>query len=246
MKNKIQNLENSSEMDAEKCSVMYDFLSSMIADLLVVFDFDQKSFNYMPKNESISCSYTEKFLDFDCCKKIIHPNDRDFLEDVCNIIQDSLNNNELPIEQINYFSFLLRINSDLSSNGKFNYFMAYVKLKPQWVNTQLRYGICILSASVIREQNNQLFAYYRNMGYSNYSFKMGKWTYYPFLPLSKRQKEMLMWAQQGFSLKETADKMNVSDKTIESIRCALFEKFGVNSIEQAIQYASNRRLIYRI
>ncbi|MDR1223235.1 MAG: helix-turn-helix transcriptional regulator [Tannerella sp.] len=55
---------------------------------------------------------------------------------------------------------------------------------------------------------------------------------------------MLVWAQQGLSLKETADKMNVANKTIENIRRTLFEKLGVNTIEQAIQYASNRRLIY--
>lgn len=81
------------------------------------------------------------------------------------------------------------------------------------------------------------------MDYSNYSFRTKKWEYFSFYPLSNKQKEMLIWAQQGFSLKETAIKMNVSDKTIESMRHTLFEKFGVSSIEQAIQYAFNRRLI---
>lgn len=243
MKNKIQYLENSLDMDTESKFSAYDFLSSMIPDSFLVLDFDQKSFNHMSGNGLISCNYTNDTFDYDCFKNIISPNDRDFWEEVYRIIQDSLNNNILSIEQINYFSFLLRINSDLSSNGKSSYFMTYMKLKPQWENNRLRYGICILSASVIRKQNNQLVAYYKNMDYSTYSFKTKKWTYHSFSPLSKRQKEVLIWAQQGFSLKETAYKMNVTDKTIENIRSTLFEKFGVNSIEQAIQYASNRRLI---
>lgn len=233
-------------MDAESKFSVYDFLSSMIPDSFLVLDFDQKNFNHMSGNGLISCNYMNEIFDCDGLKNIIYPNDRDFWEEVYCIIQDSLNNNILSIEQINYFSFLLRINSDLSSNDKSSYFMTYMKLKPQWENNRLRYGICILSASVIRKQNNQLVAYYKNMDYSTYSFKTKQWAYHSFSPLSKRQKEVLIWAQQGFSLKETAEKMNVADKTIESIRATLFEKFGVNSIAQAIQYASNRRLIYRM
>lgn len=61
--------------------------------------------------------------------------------------------------------------------------------------------------------------------------------------INEKQKQVLIWAQQGLSLKETADKMNVSNKMIENIRTTIFEKFEVKSIEQAIQYASNRRLI---
>ena len=84
------------------------------------------------------------------------------------------------------------------------------------------------------------------MDYSYYSFRTNQWKHYIYSPLSKRQKEALIWAQQGLSLKETANKMNISEKTIENIRKTIFEKLGVNTIEQAIQYASNRRLIYHV
>lgn len=230
-------------MNTKEHFIICDFLASMISDSVVIFDFLQKSFNYVLKSSISSCSNAEGILGCDCFKKIIHPNDRDFFENVYCIVQDSLNKNEQPRDQVNYFSFLLRINSDLSLNEKSNYFMTYVKLKPQWENDRLRYGICILSASVVKKQNNQLLVYYKNMDYSDYSFIARKWKYHSFSPLNRKQKQVLMWAQQGLSLKETADKMNVSNKMIENIRTTLFEKFEVNSIEQAIQYASNRRLI---
>lgn len=232
---------------ANEWSIVYDTLSSMITEALVILDFEQKNFRYIPNHDLILCGYTQetpKNLGYDFFKNIIHPNDISFGIKIYNIVLQSLNNNEWLADQINYFSFLLRVKSSLSSDNKSNYLMTYVKLKPQWLNEQLRYGICMLSVSVIRKQDNQLCAHYKNQDHSNYSFKTKEWTHYPFSPLSKRQKEMLVWAQQGFSLKETAVKMGVSDKTIESIRCALFDKFGVNTIEQAIQYASNRRLIY--
>lgn len=234
-------------MNVGECSLTYDFLSSMMAEAIVVLDFDQNNFQYIPNNDLILCGYTQetlKKLGYDFFKKVIHPKDISFWADICDAILESLSNNELSVDQVNYFSFLLRIKSPLSSTRKSDYIMTYVKLKPQWLEEQLRYGICMFSPSVRRKQNNQLYVHYKNMDYSDYSFKTKKWGYHQFIPLSKRQKEMLICAQQGLSLKETANKMNVADKTIESIRWTLFEKFGVNTIEQAIQYASNRRLIY--
>lgn len=221
-------------MKTEGCCVICDFLSSMIGESIIVFDF-----NCISK----SVFYVERIFDYECFIKIIHPNDRIFLEDVCSTIRNAITNNELEIDDINYFSFLLQMSSGLSSNEKSDYFMTYVKLKPQFDNGRLSKGICLLSASVMRKQDNRLLAYYKNMDYSSYSFQKKEWEYFPFSPLTDRQKEMLIWAQQGFSLKETAVKMTVSGKTIENMRSSLFEKLGVSSIEQAIQYASNRRLI---
>ena len=122
--------------------------------------------------------------------------------------------------------------------------MIYVKLKPIWTDEQLQYGVCLLSASVIQKPDRQLHVHYSNMDHAEYAFKTRKWTYRPFSPLSQRQKEMLVWSHQGFSVKDISEKMCASTKTIESIRQTLYERFGVNSIEQAIQYALNRRLIY--
>lgn len=234
--------DNSPTAETDEWSVAYDFLSGMMAETLVVLDFCGKNFQYMPRygykqDTSIALGY-------DFLKKMIHPEDMYFGENIHTIILDSLNSDELQVNQVNYFSFLLQIKSTLLFNGKCDYLMTYIKLKPRWVNGLLRYGICMLSPSIIRKQKNQLCVHYKNMDYADYSFKTKKWEYHKYSPLSDRQKEVLIWAQQGLSLKETANKMNISDKTIENIRGILFEKFGVNTIEQAILFAFNRRLIF--
>lgn len=241
MKNNQQKIVNFPVLDTEEWISAYNFLSDMIANTVVVFDFDKKTFKYIP-NDYVQNTPIE--VDYEHVKNIIHPNDVSFLDNVYTVILDSLNNEELMTDHINYFSFILQIRKDWSLQGKSDYLMTYVKLKPQWVNGLLKYGICMLSASIIRKQDNQLCAHYKCMDYFDYSFKTKKWTHIPFSPLSKREKEMLIWAQQGLSLKETAIKMNVADKTIENMRYTLFAKFGVNTIEQAIQYAFNRRLLY--
>lgn len=225
-------------------TAIYDFLSDVISDSFIIFDFTQNRIDYISQNGLLSCCSEGKVLDYNSFKEIIYSADRFFLERVCENIQESIDNDILSIAKVDYFSFLLRICTDLFTHGQSDYFMTYVKLKPLLEKGRLRYGICLFSASIIREQDNQLFVYYKDMDYSTYSFKPKRWTYHSFSPLNKRQKEVLIWAQQGLSLKETAVKMNVVDKTVESIRTSLFEKLGVSSIEQAIQYALNRRLIY--
>lgn len=225
-------------------TAIYDFLSSMISDSFIVFDFSQNNIDYISKKGLLSCCLAEKDVDYGSFRKIIYPTDRVFWEGLYESIRESIDNDILPKDKVDYFSFLLRIGTNQFTSGKSDYFMTYVRLKPFWEKGRLQYGIFLFSASIIREQDNQLFVYYKDMDYSTYSFKTKRWTYHLYSSLSKRQKEVLIWAQQGLSLKETAVKMNVVNKTVESIRTSLFEKLGVNSIEQAIQYAFNRRLIY--
>ena len=225
-------------------TAIYDFLSDLISDSFIVFDFVQIRIDYISKKGLLSCCSEEKLLDNDSFKEIIYPADRSFLEMVRKNIQESIDNEILSMDKVDCFSFLLRIDTNLFTYGKSGYIMTYVKLKPTLEKGQLHYGICIFSASIIREQDNQLFVYYKDMDYSTYSFKTKRWIYHSFSSLNRRQKEVLIWAQQGLSLKETAAKMNVVDKTVESIRTSLFEKLGVKSIKQAVQYAVNRRLIY--
>ena len=235
-------------MDADTLFVSYELLSGMMAEALVVIDFKKRNFRYVPNHDLFLCGYareTPKQLGYDFFKEVIYPKDLPSWIEIHDAIEDGLNNNELPAyNNINYCSFRLRVKSSLSSKKNPGYLTIYVKLKPIWSNGQLHYGVCLLSASVIQKPDRQLHVHYNDMDQAEYSFKTRKWTFHPFHPLSKRQKEMLVWSHQGYYVKEIAEKMCVSNNTIESIRQTLYEKFGVNSIEQALKYALNRRLIY--
>lgn len=234
-------------MDVGAMSISYKDMSNMMTEALVVLDFHQKNFLYMSNHDLSLCGYTQEKpqeLGYDFFKDAIHPKDLPFWINVHNTILESLNNYELPTDNVNYFSFLLRVKSSFTSHKRSHYIMIYVKLKPKWFNEQLRYGICLLSASVVQKPDKRLRVHYYNYDHSEYSFRTHKWTHHPFSPLSNRHREMLTWSQQGLTITETADKMGLSDNTVKNMRHQLFEKFGINSVEQAIQYASNRLLIY--
>ena len=233
-------------MDAGDLAIPYEVLSQMMIESLVVLDLQRKAV-YIPGHDLSLSGYTHETLQglgYDFFKKVIHPEDLSFWISTHNAIVDSLNNDELPANEINYFSFLLRIKSSILPPKESSYFLFYVKLKPRWVDERLHYGVCMLSASIMQKPDHQLRVHYYNWDYSDYSLNKKQWTYHPFSPLSLREREMLAWAQQGLSVKKTAEKMNVSSKAVESIRKGVFEKLGVNTIDQAIKYASNRLMIY--
>jgi DNA-binding CsgD family transcriptional regulator len=62
--------------------------------------------------------------------------------------------------------------------------------------------------------------------------------------LSDGQRWVLVLAKQGKSQKEMAEIMCVSIHTVESLRKSVFDRFEVNSMEQAVIFATNHRLIF--
>ena len=239
--------ERGDKPDEGELYIPYESLSNMMTEAFVVLDFQRKTFPYISNHALSLCGYSQeaiKSLGFNFFKEVIHLKDLPFWIEIYHTVSDSLNNDKLETDKVNYFSFILRIKNPFLSKRKSNYLKIYVKLKPEWSDNQLRYGFCLLSASVVPNSDNRLFVHYYNKDHAEYCFKKEKWTYNPYIPLGIRQKEILVWSHQGLSLKEIADHMDVSIKTVTNTRKVLFEKFGVNSITQAILYASNRRLIY--
>ena len=241
-------LERVPATNAGEMSIPYEVLSHMMTEAIVVLDFHQKNFLYMPKNDLSLCGYTQEEsikMGYHFFREAIHPKDLSFWIDSHDVILKSLRNDSLLSNEVNYFSFQLQIKNSLATNRKnTKYLLINVKLKPHRHKEQLRYGVCLLSPSLMKEPDHTLRVHYINRDYCDYSFKTRKWIHHTFSPLGRRQLEMLVWAKQGLSIPEIADKMNISGKTIENMRRNLFEKWGVRSIDQVLQYASNHRLLY--
>lgn len=221
-------------MEKGKYNKLLSPLLNLVERSGIVFDF---------LNAANNAIFVEKSVNYECLKSSIHSDDMDYLKKVFEVVRDTFQIKEIALDEIDHFAFLLQLGYDFSSKGEYVYCMTYVRLIPLLKDGELLAGYCQLSASIQRKQDNKLIVYYKNKDYSIYSFSRKEWMYYQYSPLTARQKEMLIWARQGYSLKETAEKMNISSKTIQNMRRIVFEKFGVSSIEQALQYASNRQLM---
>ena len=80
-----------------------------------------------------------------------------------------------------------------------------------------------------------------------------KWIYNPqtqkwkkdinVIELSEEEKEVLRLVAQGSTMDKISDSMYKSIDTVKGYRKHIFEKFGTNSITQAVAYAINNKLI---
>jgi DNA-binding NarL/FixJ family response regulator len=63
------------------------------------------------------------------------------------------------------------------------------------------------------------------------------------MPLTPRQREVLILISEGESTKEIAHRLNVSVKTVESHRLQLMERLGINDVAGLVRYAVRSGLV---
>ena len=255
--NGIQGNDLIDEMGA--LSITFEDLSNMIPEALVILDFQQNTFLHVPCHDLFLCGYSQeevRELGFKFFKKALHPEDIQLWNRIYNLIFKSQNNGDFTKEKINYFSFTLRFKSSFSKGKKNRYNMVYFKLKLKFIDEEPRFGICFLSCSVMPNSGN-LNVYFYNQEHAEYAFDKRKWMKNSSFQLTGRERELLMWTQQGLSQKEIAEKFGVEEKTVENSKYSLFRKIDgrldgisegeleIKSIIKALQYASNRRLIFQ-
>jgi DNA-binding CsgD family transcriptional regulator len=232
----------------EKLSVEYADISGMMSEALLVLDFQNRDFLHVSQHNLLICGYTPekiKELGYEFFIFLIHPDDLTLWMNIHIAILKSLYENKLPKENIIFFGCTLRIRNFLSEEGKKpDFLMTHLKIKPKFMNGIPRWGVCLLSISVAPQSGN-LCAYYDNHDYSTYSFESRKWRLHPAMPLSKRDKQILVLSQKGLSNKEISEKLCISVKTVEQTKTSLFEEQNLNSFSKKIQYANNRCLIYQ-
>lgn len=105
------------------------------------------------------------------------------------------------------------------------------------------YYLCVMSvptATKLRVPKiwlaNTYTAYY-------YNFKAHKWNAYCFKPLTFAEKNILTLSAQGFTLSEISTILFKSVETIKTSRRKIFQKLGVDNIQQATMFALNHNII---
>jgi DNA-binding CsgD family transcriptional regulator len=119
------------------------------------------------------------------------------------------------------------------------------KLTPLFLNKEGKIwkAICIISLSSEKVAGN--IKIYRNGENKVHHYRLDRdiWETEKKAVLSKRELEILQLCARGFTINEIADAIFVSPDTVKFHRRKLFEKLEVNSITEAIAYATNNKLI---
>jgi DNA-binding CsgD family transcriptional regulator len=239
-------LQRTTAADESSVIEIGDF-SDVCTEAIYVIDFKKQCFHYVSDHDLFLCGHSKDEileLGYNFYSEIVHKDDlsklaemhREILKYLC--CQDSGN------DKIIYFSCTFRIKNYLQQNKQSEYSMVYQKLIPKFTDGEIRYGICLLTNSVIKNTGN-LRCYYKNKSdFSEYSFATKRWKTSHIKYLTEREKTILRFVKQGKNLRKIADTMCVSYKTLQSITASIYEKFEVHTMEEAIIYATNHLLIF--
>jgi len=217
-----------------------EHIAAISTEAIYVIDFQKKGFHFVADHPFLLCGYSVEeilSLGFDFYLKIVHNDDWPLVTQIRTAVLQRLSSMS-DSGDINYFSFTIRL------KHYSEYMMAYHKLKPMFVDGQLKFGVCLLSSSVLKTSGHLCAHHSNGRDYEEYVWKGKNWQKKRILPLTKREKEILRLAHCGKTGKEAADKLHIAYSTLRNMQASIFQKLAVRSMMNAVIYAFSHQLIF--
>jgi len=221
--------------------------TDMMIEASLIIDFQKRNFYNVGNHDFFLCGYSHEkvtSMGYRFFEKAIHPDDIFLWTEMHNTILLSLHEQKFKQDEVHYFSCTFRIKNSLKFRKSAQYLMAYLKIKPVWVNRQLRFGLCLLSESVIKTSGNLRIHFKEKKFFCEYSRQFARWKQVKHIKLSPRERELIMWLKQGKNRKEIAEIMCIEMNTVDNTMKHIFEKLKVDNSIQATIYATNHRLLF--
>lgn len=224
--------------DDEQLPFGLEDFATMTVDAVYVLDFLHRKFAYVANRDlflhghSVDKAMT---LGYDFFPKIIHPNDLPLFAEIHAVILRRLCGMS-DAGGINYFSFSLRM------GRQSQYLMGYHKLKPVFVEGQIRYGMGMVIPSLLASPGH-LRTHNNGADYEEYSIEKRKWDERTGWSLSDREKEILRLTLRGKTGRQAADILCISYKTFQHEKEMLYKKLNIHSLMQAIDYTLEEQLL---
>ena len=231
----------------------FEELASVSMEAVYVLDFFKRDFHFVANHDFFLCGHSVEealCLGYDFFSKIIHEDDLLLLAEIHAAILIRLCDFQ-ESHSINYFSFTVRI------KNRVGYIMVYHKLKPLYVNGLIRYGLCLLSSSVLDTPGHLCVHYSNSSDFDQYSTTDKRWQKNTKQePLSDREKDILKLLKQGKANDEIATNpynpgkprkhgiLPISTNTLQHDLSSIYKKLNVKTRMQAVIKATNRHSIF--
>ena len=215
-------------------------LASMSAEAVYVMDFYKRNFRFVSNHPLFLCgSSVEEVLlqGYSHFQKVIHPKELPLFMEVQAAILQRLHGMK-DLGDIAYFSFAVRI------KNRSKYMMGFHKLKPLFVDGQVRFGVCLLSSSALKRAGNLRLHYHNGVDVEEYFPSVKEWRKTAMPLLTKREEEVIRLTKRGKKRKDIAEKLHISRHTLQNIKVSLFTKLNVISMMQAIGYVTEHQLLF--
>ena len=226
-----------------------DMLSSLTAESFYVVDLPQRRFCYIsPQAFDFflhGYSVAEALrLGYALFNEVAHPDDLAALEAMHEAVLQYVGDAcKEKIGEVDYFSCAFRVQRQYAFLSRPLSQMVCQRMKPVVSDGKVRYLVCSLVSSVIKEAGSLRMYRKGGLSYEAYDLRSKRWRQVAVEALTEREIAALMLAKQGKSSKEIADTLCISEKTVSNLKGNLYGKLGVHSMQQAIIFATNHRMI---
>jgi DNA-binding NarL/FixJ family response regulator len=231
-----------------KLARYFDMLSAIVAESFYVIDVAANQFCYAKPGDVFLFGFSaEKVLSrgYDFYAQIVYPDDLSLWTGMRKAVLQYLKSFKEKRDAIDYFSCTFRLQCKRSFLIRPLPQMVCHRMKPVWEGDELRYLICSVESSTLKEAGNLCMHNKNGWTYEEYNFRSGRWTQKTKESLTERERTILMLAGQGKTTGEIADCLCKGQNTIRNQIKAIFSKLNIHSMQEALELASNCRMIRR-
>ncbi|MEC3881173.1 helix-turn-helix transcriptional regulator [Parapedobacter sp. 10938] len=210
---------------------------------IYIIDYEKKGFDYVSDNPLFLCGHTAdkvKELGYEFYFQHVIPQDLDLLIKINTIgfdFYEQIPVNERKEHTISY-DFHIK-----SQEGKA--ILINQKLTPMFLTKdgKIWKALCIVSLSSEKEAGHIKIYRMGSNQIHTYDLTRNFWKLDEKAKLSDRESEILQLSTRGYTIKEIAEALFISEDTVKFHKRNLCQKLDVSNISEAIAFATNNKLV---
>jgi len=210
---------------------------------IYIIDYEKKGFDYVSDNPLFLCGHTAdevKELGYAFYFQHVVPQDLDLLIKINTIGFDFYE--QIPVSERKEYT----ISYDFHiKNQEGKAILINQKLTPMFLTNdgKIWKALCIVSLSSEKEAGH--IKIYREGSYQIHTYDLtgNFWKLDEKAILSERESEILQLSTRGYTIKEIAEAMFISEDTVKFHKRNLCQKLDVSNISEAIVFATNNKLV---
>lgn len=235
--------ETSSNLQAQ-IPQMVHFIKRILIDeyqSFYIIDALNKKFVYVHENALFLCGLTSRAfmnMGYDFYTQYVHPEDIPILLEVNKIgLSGYQKLSKEDQEKDIYISYDFRI-----KNGKI-YLPIHHTLIPLAKNNKQQITLALCKVSLTDQKNSSLITARLENKTVLWNKEKEDWEEYLQIQLSNKDKEIICLSSQGYTEKELAHQLQLSESSIKKRKKILFQKLNVTNMSEAIVACCTRKLL---
>lgn len=242
-KNNVEKLSEADYLQQNDYLSAIEAMARLTYESIYVIDYSRMGFEYVSDNPLFLCGYTAAevlAMGYEFYFKNVPEEDLELLNSINEAgfdFYEKIDADEKKQYSITYDFHLIHRHG--------NKMLVNHKLTPLFLNSEKKMwkAMCIVSLSHHRQSGNTRIYRHGSDEMWELDIKKRSWQKLEKPELNPREEEVLRLHAQGLTINQIAEKLFVAPDTVKYYRRQIFERFGVNTIVEALAYAVNSKLI---